>query len=37
MIAKLRNAAIGFVIGLVLAFVLPFAMAAWLWSETDGG
>ena len=37
MIARLRNAAIGFVLGLILMVVLPFGMAAWLWSETDGG
>lgn len=31
----LRNAVIGFVLGLIIAFFLPIGMAIWLWSESD--
>lgn len=33
----LRNAAIGFVVGLPLAALLPIGMAVWLWAETEDG
>ena len=33
--AKIRNAAIGFVLGLFAAVLLPIGMAVWLWRETD--
>ena len=32
---RLRNAALGFVLGLIVAFLLPLGMAVWLWSETE--
>lgn len=32
---RLRNAALGFVLGLVMAVLLPLGMAVWLWSETE--
>ena len=35
--ARLRNAAIGFVLGSLLAAALPIAMAVWLWAETEDG
>ena len=36
-VIRLRNAAAGFVLGLVLAALLPIGMAVWLWSETEDG
>ena len=32
---RLRNAALGFVLGLVGAILLPLGMAVWLWCETE--
>lgn len=34
-VSHLRNAALGFVIGLLAAVLLPLGMAVWLWSETE--
>ena len=30
-----RNAALGFVLRLLAAVLLPFGMAVWLWCETE--
>ena len=34
-VLRLRNAAAGFVLGLIGAVLLPIGMAVWLWSETE--
>lgn len=34
-VLRLRNAALGFVLGLLATILLPLGMAVWLWSETE--
>ena len=34
-VLRLRNAALGLVLGLALALLFPLGMAVWLWCETE--
>ena len=34
-VIRLRNAALGFILGLIGSILLPLGMAVWLWCETE--
>ena len=34
-VVRIRNALMGFMLGLIEAILLPLGMAVWLWHETE--